>query len=58
MRETCLALERMLWRTRLNTMKDLIGEEVKSGRTVHAEVELPTELQARLDALRGSLKDG
>ncbi|PKV88186.1 recombinase family protein [Streptomyces sp. TLI_146] len=41
-----------LWYARVNTMADLIEEEVKSGRTVHAEVRLPAELQARLDALR------
>jgi DNA invertase Pin-like site-specific DNA recombinase len=41
-----------LWCTRVNTMTDLIEEDIKNGRAVHAEVELPPELRARLDALR------
>ncbi len=33
-------------------MTNLIEEEVKGGGVVHAEIKLPPELQARLDALK------
>jgi hypothetical protein len=33
-------------------MTNLIEEEVKSGRAIHVEVELPPDLQARLDSIR------
>lgn len=41
-----------LWCTRVKTVTNLVGEEIDCGRTVHVTVELPPDLQARLDRLK------